>query len=65
MAVPSPTCRPGSKRASGSSIEREGVETGIDLQALVDATGWIETQLGRPLPGRVFRALGGGRVESG
>ncbi|MCP5059515.1 MAG: hydroxymethylglutaryl-CoA lyase [bacterium] len=44
-------------------LEREGIDTGIDLRALVEATSWIEEQLGRPLPGRVFRALGGGRAE--
>ncbi|MCP4039217.1 MAG: hydroxymethylglutaryl-CoA lyase [bacterium] len=44
-------------------LEREGVETGIDLSALVETTGWIEEQLERPLPGRVYRALGGARKE--
>ena len=37
-------------------LEREGVETGIDLDALVSVAGWLEGVLGRPLPGRVHRA---------
>ena len=46
-------------------FEQEGVSTGIDLDALVDATAWIEAQLGRPLPGRVFRARLGARQREG
>jgi len=34
-----------------------GIETGIDLDALVDAGAWISTQLGRPTASRVGRAL--------
>jgi isopropylmalate/homocitrate/citramalate synthase len=34
----------------------EGLETGIDLDALVGAAEWLEGVLGRPLPGRVYRA---------
>jgi hydroxymethylglutaryl-CoA lyase len=34
-----------------------GIETGIDLDALVDAGGWISAQLGRPPVARVGRAL--------
>jgi hydroxymethylglutaryl-CoA lyase/(R)-citramalyl-CoA lyase len=34
----------------------EGLETGIDLDALLGAAGWLEGFLGRPLPGRVYRA---------
>jgi hydroxymethylglutaryl-CoA lyase/(R)-citramalyl-CoA lyase len=37
-------------------LEREGVETGVDLDALVETAAWIESVLGRPLPGRVHRA---------
>jgi hydroxymethylglutaryl-CoA lyase len=38
-------------------FEREGVPTGVDLDALVDATAWLERDvLQRPLPGRVYRA---------
>ena len=42
--------------------EREGIRTGIDLDALVDASGWLECDvLTRSLPGRVFRARLGER----
>jgi hydroxymethylglutaryl-CoA lyase len=34
-----------------------GIETGIDLDALVDAGAWISEQLGRPTGARVARAL--------
>ena len=34
-----------------------GIETGIDLDALVDAGAWISEQLGRPTGSRVGRAL--------
>ena len=34
----------------------EGLETGIDLDALVSVAEWLEDVLGRPLPGRVYRA---------
>jgi (R)-citramalyl-CoA lyase len=34
----------------------EGLETGIDLEALVGVAEWLEGVLGRPLPGRVHRA---------
>ena len=34
-----------------------GIDTGIDLDALVDAAGWISGQLGRPPVSRVARAL--------
>jgi hydroxymethylglutaryl-CoA lyase/(R)-citramalyl-CoA lyase len=34
----------------------EGLETGIDLEALVGVAEWLEGVLGRPLPGRVYRA---------
>ena len=42
-------------------FERSGVATGVDLERLVDATAWLEGVLGRPLPGRVFRAVLGAR----
>lgn len=45
-------------------LEREGIATGVDLEALVDASEWLETQvLRRPLPGRVYRALRGRRAR--
>jgi hydroxymethylglutaryl-CoA lyase/(R)-citramalyl-CoA lyase len=34
----------------------EGIETGIDLDALIGVAEWLEGALGRPLPGRVYRA---------
>ena len=37
-------------------LEREGVETGIDLDALIAVAEWLEQLLGRTLPGRVYRA---------
>jgi len=45
-------------------FEREGVETGVDLAALVDAAAWLEHEvLKRPLPGRVYRAESGRRAR--
>ena len=45
-------------------FEREGVATGVDLEALVDAAAWLEHEvLKRPLPGRVYRAESGRRVR--
>jgi isopropylmalate/homocitrate/citramalate synthase len=37
-------------------LHGEGVETGIDLDALIDVAGWLEGELGRQLPGQVYRA---------
>jgi isopropylmalate/homocitrate/citramalate synthase len=37
-------------------LNGEGVETGIDLDALIDIAGWLEGRLGRQLPGQVYRA---------
>jgi len=43
-------------------FEREGIRTGVDLDALVDASAWLERDvLSKPLPGRVFRARLGER----
>ncbi len=39
-------------------LEREGVETGADLEAVIEIAGWLAEQLGRELPGRVYRAGG-------
>ncbi|HJV49529.1 MAG TPA: hydroxymethylglutaryl-CoA lyase [Geothrix sp.] len=45
-----------------------GVETGVDLEALVSVSAWISARLGRPLASRVARALlaqsGGGPGEA-
>ena len=37
-------------------LEREGVETGVDLDALIGVAEWLESVLGRLLPGQVYRA---------
>ena len=37
-------------------LEREGVATGIDLDALVETARWLGVELGRELPGRVSRS---------
>jgi isopropylmalate/homocitrate/citramalate synthase len=37
-------------------LHGEGVETGIDLDALVSVAQWLEGVLGRELPGQVYRA---------
>ena len=34
-----------------------GIETGVDLQALVDTSTWMAEQLGRPSPSRAVQAL--------
>jgi hydroxymethylglutaryl-CoA lyase len=45
-------------------FERSGVRTGVDLDALVDVTDWMARDaLKRPLPGRVYRAVLGGRAR--
>ena len=37
-------------------LHGEGVETGIDLDALIEVAHWLEQQLGRRLDGLVHRA---------
>ena len=37
-------------------LHGEGVETGVDLDALVGVSEWLEGVLGRDLPGQVYRA---------
>ncbi len=37
-------------------LHGEGVETGVDLEALIDVAKWLETQLGRQLEGQVYSA---------
>ena len=37
-----------------------GVETGVDLEALVETSAWMAEQLGRPSPSRVVKARSGG-----
>ena len=46
-------------------FERAGVATGVDLDALVDTTHWMESEvLKRSLPGRVYRARLGARQRA-
>jgi hydroxymethylglutaryl-CoA lyase len=46
-------------------FESQGIATGVDLDALVDATAWLERDvLKRPLPGRVYRARLGARERA-
>ncbi|MGE5273683.1 MAG: hydroxymethylglutaryl-CoA lyase [Verrucomicrobiota bacterium] len=37
-------------------LHGEGVETGIDLAALITVAEWLEGEVGRQLPGQVYRA---------
>ena len=37
-------------------LHGEGVETGVDLDALIGVSEWLEDILGRELPGQVYRA---------
>jgi hydroxymethylglutaryl-CoA lyase/(R)-citramalyl-CoA lyase len=37
-------------------LEGEGVETGVDLDALIETSVWLESLLGRRLEGQVYRA---------
>jgi isopropylmalate/homocitrate/citramalate synthase len=38
------------------ALERDGIETGIDLEVLVEVTGWLANVLGRRLEGQLYRA---------
>ena len=37
-------------------LERGGVATGLDLEALLATSRWIQTQLGRAVPGMLVKA---------
>jgi hydroxymethylglutaryl-CoA lyase/(R)-citramalyl-CoA lyase len=37
-------------------LEGEGVETGVDLEALIETSEWLEVLLGRQLEGYLYRA---------
>ena len=39
-------------------LHGEGVDTGVDLDALIGVSAWLEGVLGRELPGQVYRAGG-------
>ena len=41
-----------------------GIETGVDLEALVGTSVWMAEQLGRPSPSAVVRALGGTQASA-
>lgn len=41
-------------------LDGAGVETGVDLAALVETSTWMAEQLGKPSPSRVVKALAGG-----
>ena len=48
-------------RVTGGTLQRylldgEGVETGVDLDALIHVSQWLETLFGRTLEGQVYRA---------
>lgn len=46
-------------------FEKSGIATGVDLDALVDTTAWLERDvLRRALPGRVYRARIGARERA-
>ena len=38
------------------TLEREGIDTGVDLDELIRIAEWLEGVLGHPLAGRVYRA---------
>lgn len=39
-------------------LERMGVMTGMDLPKLIECSRWLQTQLGRPVPGMLVKAGG-------
>ena len=47
------------------ALDGLGIETGVDLEALVDTSAWMARQLGRPSPSRVVRALAGSMAFEG
>ena len=38
------------------ALEREGIDTGVDLEALIGVAAWIADRLGRTLDGQLYRA---------
>ncbi len=46
------------------ALHGAGVETGVDLPALVETSSWLAGRLGRPSPSRVVRALTGAPVRA-
>ena len=41
-------------------LEREGIATGVDLDALIETARWLASVLERPVPGRVQRRRAAG-----
>jgi hydroxymethylglutaryl-CoA lyase len=37
-------------------LQHMGIETGMSLQRVIETAGWLENQLGRPVPGMVSKA---------
>lgn len=46
-------------------LDGAGVQTGVDLDALVRTSLWMAEQLGRPSPSRVVKALAGDVADAG
>ena len=44
------------------ALDGLGVETGVDLEALVETSQWMAGHLGRPSPSRVVKALAGSTI---
>ena len=39
-------------------LHRSGFESGVSLEKLIDASGWLQERLGRPVPGMLVKAGG-------
>ena len=64
-AAPTRTARPATSppRTSSGCCTGLGIETGVDLDAVVATSTWLAGELGRPSPSAVVRALGGTAEE--
>ena len=47
------------------ALDGLGIETGVDLEALVETSVWMSAHLGRPSPSRVVKALAGSSIDGG
>ncbi len=47
------------------ALDGLGIETGVDLEALVDTSTWLAPLLGRPSPSRVVKALAASIASAG
>ena len=45
-------------------LSRMGIDTGVSLEALIDTSRWLQTELGRPVPGMVVKAGGFPRTRA-